>query len=55
MLEHRARAVGVEWRTGRQLELGFTATPKDVETRWAPFLASPVGLGKIDTAAGKLV
>jgi hypothetical protein len=48
-------AVGVEWRTGRQLELGFTVTPKGGETRWAPFLASRIGLGKIDTAAGKLV
>jgi TPR repeat protein len=51
----RTRAVGVEWRTGRQLELGFTVTPKGGETRWAPFLASRIGLGKIDTAAGKLV
>jgi hypothetical protein len=51
----RTCAVGVEWRTGRQLELGFTVTPRGGETRWAPFLASPIGLGKIDTAAGKLV
>ncbi|USQ96572.1 tetratricopeptide repeat protein [Caulobacter sp. RL271] len=48
-------AVGVEWRTDRQLVLGFTVTAKGDETRWAPFLTSPIGLGKIDTAAGKLV
>lgn len=48
-------AVGVEWRTGERLEIGFTVTPKGGETHWLPFLASPIGLGKIDTAAGKLV
>jgi len=30
-------------------------TPKGGETRWQPFLASLIGLGKVDTAAGKLV
>ena len=51
----RSCAVGVEWRTGRQLELGFTVSPKGGETRWLPFLASPIFLGKINAAAGKLV
>ena len=47
-------AIGVEWRTGRQLEFGFTVTAKGGETHWAPFLTSRIGLGKVDTAAGKL-
>jgi hypothetical protein len=50
----RTCAVAVEWRTGDALEIGFTITPKRGETRWLPFLASPIGLGKIDVAAGKL-
>lgn len=50
----RTCAVGVEWRTGQQLELGFTVTLKGDDTQWVPILSSPIGLGKIDTAAGKL-
>lgn len=45
--------VGVEWRTSDRITLGFVVQPKDGEPAWAPFLTSPIGLGKIDSMNGK--